>query len=142
MTPFVVYYSKTGNTRKVATVIADALKTKARDVKETEPREIPRGAFLIVGSGVYGGKTGREMMDFVQSLPVVKGGKAATFETSGEGETPVAGDEMAGILRRRGYAVNGQFVCPGKLFYVLRRGRPTKEDLERAKAFAKGLSGK
>ncbi len=139
MKPFVVYSTKTGNTRKVALAIADALGTEAHDAARTDVSEIPKGAFVIAGSGVYGGKAGREIMDFVQSLPDVKAGKAATFETSGEGETPVAGREIAGILKNRGYDVMGHFVCPGRLFFILRRGYPGKKDLDAARKFALGL---
>ncbi len=140
MKPFIAYYTKTGNTRKVAEKMASALKTKAHNVKD-EPK-VPKGAFLIVGSGVYGRRSGREMMDFLQALPKVKAGKAATFETSGEGSSIQAGREMGEILKNRGYSIKGSFVCPGKLFYVLRRGRPSGQDMENAKKFAEGLKKK
>jgi flavodoxin len=142
MKPVVIYFSKSGNTKKVAQEIAGALKTEALDVKKTSAKDVPKGAFLIAGSGVYGSKVGREMMDFLQSLPAVKRGKAATFETSGNGKEIAVGKEMGDILKKRGYSVKGSFVCPGKCFFFAKRGHPSAEDLKNAAAFAKGLSSK
>jgi flavodoxin len=138
----VFYFSKGGNTKKVAEAMASALKAKALDVKNASSKDVPKGAFIIVGSGVYANRVGREMMDFLQSLPQVKGGRAATFETSGNGERIVAGSEMGDMLKKRGYAIRGSFVCPGRAFFVAKRGHPSAEDLKKAAKFAKGLSSK
>jgi flavodoxin I len=138
----VFYYSKGGNTKKVAEAMASALKAKALDVKKACAKDVPKGAFIIAGSGVYANRVGREMMDFLQSLPQVKGGKAATFETSGNGERIVTGKEMGEMLAKRGYSIKGSFVCPGRAFFVAKRGHPSAEDLRKAAEFAKGLSAK
>jgi flavodoxin len=138
----VFYYSRGGNTKKVAEVVASALKAKALDVKNASAKDVPSGALLLVGSGVYMSRAGREMMDFLQTLPQADGGKAATFETSSEGKSVVAGKEMGEMLAKRGYKVTGSFVCPGRAFFVANRGHPSAEDLQKAASFAKGLSAK
>lgn len=138
----VFYYSRGGNTRKVADAMAAALKVDALDVKKASAKDVPEGAFLLVGSGVYGSRAGKEMMDFLQSLPPVNGGKAATFETSGDGIEVVAGKEMGDMLKKRDYAVTGSFVCPGRTFFIAKRGHPSKEDMEKAASFASGLAKK
>jgi flavodoxin len=139
MKPFLLYYSKTGNTKKIAQYMSAALRTNALDVKMVSTSDVPRDAFLIVGSGVYGSRVGKEMMDFLQSLPHVKSGHAATFETSGDGKEIVAGKEMGEMLEKRGYTVKASFVCPGRAFFVANRGHPSEDDIARASNFAKGL---
>jgi flavodoxin len=139
MKPFVVYYSRTGNTRKVAETIADVLGTKARSVRDAEAADVPKGAFIIAGSGVYASRAGRRIMDFLQSLPDVSGGSAAVFETSGDGSISVAGEQMGEVLRKRGYDIRGAFFCRGSVFRIFRRCCPLPEDLERARKFAAGL---
>ena len=137
MKPFVVYYSKTGNTRKVASEIAKTLDVKAHDVKGV--KNTPDTSFLIAGSGVYAGKPGKEMVEFLNNLPAMKGKKAAIFETSRNGEELNAGKVMKAVLEKKGAKIVDRFVCPGQLFYVLRRGHPTEEDLENARKFAESL---
>ncbi len=137
MKPFVIYCTKTGNTKKVAEAMAGALGTKAHNVKGV--KEVPEGAFLIAGSGVYAGKAGKGMLDFLEGIPEVRKGSAAVFETSGEGETVKAGEQMKRILENKRYTVRGSFVCPGQMFRLLRRGYPKPENLEQARKFAKGL---
>ncbi len=138
MNPFVVYCTRTGNTKKIAEAIAGALKTSAHNVKGV--KSVPEGSFIIAGSGVYGRRAGGGIMSFLEGLPAVKKGKAAVFETSGNGGNVVAGDRMKRILEDKGYDVVGSFVCPGQTFGLWRRGCPKPEHLERAGKFALSLS--
>lgn len=137
MKPFIVYYSKTGNTRKIAEAMAEELETKAHDVREV--KKVPEGSLLLTGSGVYGGKAGKDILSFIEGLPESKGGKAAVFETSGEGETVKAGEQMKWALEKKRYNVSGSFVCPGQMFKLFKRGCPKPEHFENARKFAKGL---
>ncbi len=137
MNPFVIYYTKTGNTKKIAEAIAKPLDTKAHNVKGV--KEVPKGAFLVVGSGVYGGKAGNGIIKFLEDIPEVESGKAAVFETSGDGRKMVAGEQMKWILKKKGYIVRDSFVCPGTMFKIIRRGYPKPEHLEQAMKFAEGL---
>jgi flavodoxin len=140
MKPFVVYSTKTGNTKKVAGVIAKELDVTANRAKEV--KSSPKESFLIVGSGVYAGKISGEIKEFIEGLPKTTKGRAAVFETSGEGEHTVGGDQMEWSLKQRGYKVVDKFVCPGSMFYVFRRGYPTPKDFENARKFAAGLKRK
>jgi flavodoxin len=137
MKPFVVYFTRTGNTKKAAEAMAGALKTGAHNVKGV--KSVPEGSFIIAGSGVYGGRAGGGITDFLDGLPAVKKGKGAVFETSGDGEKVVAGEQMRFILESKGYEVKGSFVCPGRTFGLWRRGYPRPEDLDRAGKFALSL---
>lgn len=140
MRPFVVYYTRTGNTKKVAGEIARVLKVEAQDVKDV--KAVPDRSMIIVGSGVYKGKAGEEILKFLEDMPSGKCKKAAVFETSRNGKTHVAGEQMRWHLEKKGTKIVDRFVCPGQLFYIMKRGHPTKEDLEKARKFAEGLKKK
>ncbi len=137
MKPFIVYCSKTGNTKKIADAMAEVFDTEAHNTSNV--KDMPKDAFLLVGSGVYGGNAGKGILDFISSLPKVKSGKAAVFETSGDGEKIIAGEQMKSILESKGYKVTGSFVCPGTMFKILRRGYPNPQNFEQARKFAKSL---
>ena len=137
MKPFIFYYSKTGNTKKIAEAIAEVLDTKAHNVKDV--KNVPKDAFLIVGSGVYGSKASSSILKFIDGLPEVKSGEAAVFETSGDGEKIVAGEQIKWALEKKCYNVKDSFVCPGQMFMILKRGYPKPEHFEQAKKFAKSL---
>ncbi len=137
MKPFVVYSTKTGNTKKVADVIAEVLGVEAKNVNDV--KTIPECSILVAGSGVYSSKPGKGMTSFLENIPKGKCKKAAVFETSGDGKKVVAGEQMAWWLEKKGVKVTDKFVCPGKTFYVVQRGRPSAEDLSNARKFAEGL---
>ncbi|MBN1896624.1 MAG: flavodoxin [Candidatus Aenigmarchaeota archaeon] len=137
MKPFIVYCSKTGNTKKIAETMADETGTEAHNISDV--RNVPKGTFLLTGSGVYGGNAGKGILNFIESLPKVKSGKAAVFETSGDGKKIVAGEQMKWALEKKGYKVTGSFVCSGTMFKIFRRGYPKPEHFEQAKKFAKSL---
>lgn len=130
--PQVLYYSKGGNTRKLADAIAEALGVKAADVKAASVD--PTAGVIFLGSGCYGGKPGEDMAKFIEAQDL-KGRKVALFSTSGG----AAGKEigaMADALHRKGATVTGKFTCKGQ-FVIMNRGRPNATDLEAAKQFAR-----
>ncbi len=135
----VVYYSKTGNTKKVADEIAGVLKVGAQDVKALEG--FSPGGLIVVGSGTYVNKAGKDMIRFLQGLPSLKGKRAAVFGSSGTGRFAESGglNEMKRILEEKGANVVGTFCCQGRLFFLFKRGHPSEEELERARKFAEGL---
>jgi hypothetical protein len=92
-----------------------------------------------VGSGIYASKISGEIKKFLEGLPEVSKGKAAVFETSGEGEKTIGGDQMEWSLKRKGHRVVGKFVCSGQMFHIFNRGHPSVEELEKARKFAAGL---
>lgn len=54
--------------------------------------------------------------------------------------------ELRAALIQKGFTIKGEFLCPGfetfglfKLIGGFRKGRPNVKDLEKARAFAKGL---
>ena len=73
-----VYFSRGGNTRKIANAIAEELEINPIDVKKESP-DVKNVELLIVGSGTYGGKPGKEMIEYLENLDDVKNKRAAFF---------------------------------------------------------------
>ena len=67
-----VYFSRGGNTRKIAEAIAEELRIKPIDVK-TETPDVSDTDLLIVGSGTYGSKPGKEMVNYLENLKPCEG---------------------------------------------------------------------
>ena len=135
MTFAVRYYTKTGNTRKLATAIADALGVQALPISEpvTEPVDI-----LLLGNSYYAFSIDPEVKAFIRSLDKSKVGRIANFGSAamlnstfkkGKAEADKVGIPM----------VDKEFHCRGE-FKGIHKGRPNAEDLEAAAAFAKSLA--
>ena len=128
----VVYYSITGNTKKVAEAIAAELGVKAESVKAK--RELDKDSFVFLGSGCYGGRPGGKLRKFIARNDF-KGRQVALFGTSGSGE----GAEvrvMEELLKPTGALIRGSFYCQGKSFFLFNRGHPSNEELTNAREFA------
>jgi flavodoxin len=135
--PFiVVYFSRGGKTRKVATAIAQELGCEAVDVTKGKP-DLSGVDLLVVGSGTYGGMPGPSILEFLKGVPQATGGKAAVFVTSA-GPGPKSLPRIKDALEEKGYAVISSFDCRGQ-FTFTNRGHPDEKDLESARAFASDL---
>ena len=131
----VIYYSKTGNTKKVAEAIAAELDVSAEDVKTKGGSA--KDSFLLLGSGNYFPLPGRGFKKFVDSNDF-DGRKVALFGTSGGGK----GREVKALEKMvtvKGAKVMGKFYCKGKLFFFISRKHPTSDDLKNARKFAREL---
>jgi len=141
MRVLVIYASLTGNTRKVAQTIAEVLGAVAVDVRKRGLPDLAGVELLFVGDGVYLGRPSRAMVRFLRGLSELNGVKAAVFGTYGARPTQLA--RLAGILQGKGAEIVGEFSCPGRdwlILGLLRHGRPSGEDLKRARAFARKLA--
>ena len=61
----VLFYSKGGNTRKLAEAIASELGVKATDIKTASILDLAAD-IIFLGSGCYGSKPGENMMKFIE----------------------------------------------------------------------------
>ncbi len=130
----VVYYSRSGNTRKVAEAIADELWTPARSIQDVGT--LPPDTFIFLGSGCYGSLLVKEIADFI-ARNRVPGRKIALFTTSAFGW----GKElslMESHIRDKGVNIVGHFNCFGQLL-SLKKGHPGTEELEEARKFARTM---
>jgi flavodoxin len=133
-----VYFSRGGNTRKIAETIAEELRINPIDVKKETP-DVSSADLLIVGSGTYGSKPGKEMVDYLENLKPVKDKRAACF-SSCAGDASKTLEAMKDILTRKGYIIVDCFSCFGKFAGLSKRGHPSDEELRQAKDFARKLA--
>jgi flavodoxin I len=131
----VIYYSMTGNTKKVAEVIAAELDVSAEDVKTKG--ELAEDSFLLLGSGNYFPLPGRGFKKLVASNDF-DGRKVALFGTSGGGKGREV-EALEKMVLAKGAKVMGKFHCTGKMFFFINRKHPDNKDLKNARKFARKL---
>ena len=103
MNTCVVYFSRTGNTKRLAEAIADTAKAPIFDMEATQPSAIENFDLIIVGTPVEGSSPAKEASAFIESIPKVEGKKAILFCTNrifGSGRTMKIMEKM---LECKGY---------------------------------------
>lgn len=131
----VLYYSMTGNTKKMAAVIADELGVEAKRV--TAETAVPADGILFLGSGCYGDKPGEDMAKLIAKNDFA-GRKVALFGTSGAGAGKEVG-AMAEALKQKGANVIGSYYTKGRAFAVVNIGHPNRDELDGARKFAREM---
>ena len=125
------YFSKSGNTKKLAEVIAEEAGCKAQDIS------VPLDGYadiLFLGAAVYGGGISSKMKEYIQALDKDKIGKVAVFSTSALSER--AFPQIRQELEGKGIAFfEKDFYCRGQ-FLTFHRGRPNDDDKEAARKYA------
>jgi flavodoxin len=81
MNSVVVYFSRTGNTKRLAQAIADTAKAQIFELSQAEPAKIATYDLLIFGTPVEGASPTKEALSYVSSLSTVTGKKAILFCT-------------------------------------------------------------
>ena len=128
------YYTKTGNTKKLAQAIAEALGVPALPISApvTEPVDI-----LLLGNSYYAFSIDPEVRAFIRGLDRGKVGRIANFGSAALLNSTYkkvkAEAERVGIPM-----VEREFHCRGE-FKGMHRGRPNAEDLKAAADFARSL---
>lgn len=137
-----------GNTKKVAEAIAGTLGAKLATPGEVDVNGLGEYDLIGFGSGIFYGRYHQSLLALIDRLPSMNK-KAFLFHTCGW-ET---GDifykytrEVCGKLEQKGFTIIGKFSCPGwdtipavAWFGGIKKGRPNKSDLEKARAFAKAV---
>ena len=132
----VVYFSRSGNTRKVAEVIAGELGVTAKDVKTAGI--LPPDAFIFLGSGCYGAVLANGLVKFMEDNRF-KGRKIALFTTSAFGSL----SELALMKKQitnKGADIIDSFSCYGQLL-LAKKGHPTQKELDNARKYARKVAG-
>jgi flavodoxin len=131
----VVYFSTTGNTRKVAEAMAAALGVTAKDVKEVGI--IDQDAFVFLGMGCYRGELPSEVKEFLR-VNRFEDRKIALFTTSAFN----AVDERRNIEKQLAdncAVIVRSFKCLGRLLSI-NEEHPTWLDLKKAAWFARSAA--
>ncbi|MBQ7372364.1 MAG: flavodoxin [Blautia sp.] len=128
------YYTKTGNTKRLAEAVANAVGTEALPISSpiTEPVDI-----LFLGNSYYAFSIDPEVRKFVQSLEKDKVGRIVNFGSAAMLNSTYkkvkAEAEKVGVpMDER------EFHCRGE-FKGIHKERPNSDDLKAAAEFAKKI---
>ena len=124
------YCSKTGNTKKVANAIADAIRVEAKSINES----VLEADILFLGGAIYADQIPSKLKKFIEGLHSKKIKRVAIFCTSSSGKSIYS--ELKKFLDTKKIQVlDESFHCLGNFLFYL-KGRPNHEDLKLAKTFA------
>jgi flavodoxin len=141
-----VYFSQTGNTRKVAEAMVAAFQEAGHSVrtvplKKATSDDVLKSDLLGVGTPCFSSQAPTPVKEFLRGLPPLAGRRAFVFATSGGAPGTVLYD-ITRLLRAKGAEVIGGEVFRGELYHPAPclkgrlPGRPNAEDLTRARRFA------
>ncbi len=154
----VLWYSSTGNTRRVGRAVAQGLEAaglevEASDYREADPASLPDADLIVLGSPVFNADVPVNWQDWLRALPDLGGvavGGFCTFGGPGDGQ-----EHTATHLLRLGAARGGvpvgwdMFGCMSVFTPTWSMGNekrtlaykhlPDAETYARARAFARGL---
>lgn len=130
------YYTKTGNTKRLAEAVGKAIGVEALPISEpiSDPVDI-----LFLGNSYYAFSIDPEVRDFVRSLDkslvgkIVNFGSAAMLNSTYK-KVKAEADKVGIPMDER------EFHCKGE-FKNLHKGRPNDEDLKAVSEFAKRIVG-
>jgi flavodoxin len=141
----IIIYTSTHkmNTEKVAHAMAAEMGAAVRRTAETKPADLEGYDLVGFGSGIYGFDVAAELRTLVESMPSSPGRRVFLFTTSGSGK---AGNsrKFRKLLESKGFNVASEFHCHGYSVFLggllkLRKGCPTTDELEGARALARQL---
>lgn len=128
------YYTKTGNTKRLAEAVAKAVGAEALDLSApiTEPVDV-----LFLGNSYYAFSIDPEVREFVRKLDKTKVGRIVNFGSaamlnSTYKKVKAEADKVGIPMDER------EFHCKGE-FKGIHKGRPNEEDLAAAAEFAKSI---
>jgi flavodoxin len=137
------------NTEKVAKIFAEVLDAEIKTPREVDIAELQNYDLIGFGSGIYGEKHHKTILELAEKLPVTESKRVFIFSTSAMlGKDKVAKDHLSlrEILQAKGYMTIDEFACKGfntnsfmKYLGGMNKGRPNAEDLKNAEEFAENL---
>ncbi len=83
MRPCVLYFSRTGNTKRMAEAIAESTKASAFDIVSSEPSVVENYDLLIIGTPVEGFRPAKETLAFIERLPELAKHEKAKYISHG-----------------------------------------------------------
>ncbi|MCR4755960.1 MAG: flavodoxin [Lachnospiraceae bacterium] len=132
MTYAVRYYTKTGNTKRLAEAVAKELGVEALPISEPVNEAVD---YLFLGNSYYAFNIDPEVRDFVASLDRRKVGKLVNFGSAAMLNSTYK--KVKEVANKAGVAMDDkEFHCRGE-FKGLHKGRPNADDIAAAIEFAK-----
>jgi flavodoxin/ferredoxin len=149
MNVVLIYFSQTGNTRRVAEKMAEAFReaghvTRTISLKKASLQDVVRGDLLGIGTPCFSSQAPTPIKIFLQNLPTLEKKRAFVFATSGGAPGRVLYD-LTCLLQSKGADVIGGFLARGELHHPSpclhgrMPNRPNAEDLAQAQRFASAI---
>ena len=130
------YFTRTGNTKKLAEAAAAALGVEAADVVYKGLDE--KTDIVLLGSSLYAGGFAPDIKAFIEEN-AEKIGKLAIFGSSASGKSTYK--KIRAFAESKGVSViDREFVCPGH-FLFMHKERPDENDLKKVADFAREIAG-
>ena len=128
------YYTKTGNTKRMAEAVAKALGVEALPLSEPVEERVD---LLFLGNSYYAFSIDPEVRDFIRSLDKDKVGKIVNFGSAAMlnstwKKVKTEADKVGIPLEER------EFHCKGE-FKGIHKGKPDESDLKAAAEFARKI---
>ena len=128
------YYTKTGNTKRLAEAIAKAVGVEALPVTAPVTESVD---ILFLGNSYYAFTIDPEVRRFVESLSKEKVGKIVNFGSAAMMNS--TWKKVKAVADKVGISMDErEFHCKGE-FKGLHKGKPDESDLVAAAAFAKKI---
>ncbi len=131
------YYTKTGNTKRLAEAVAQALNVEA------QPLSVPLDGpvdILFLGNSYYAFSIDPEVRDYIRGLDQYKVGRIVNFGSAAMLNSTLK--KVKAEADKVGIPVDErEFHCKGE-FKGIHKGKPDAEDLKAAAAFARTVAGK
>ena len=130
------YYTKTGNTKRLAEAIAEAVGTEALPISAGLEDKVD---ILFLGNSYYAFSIDPEVREFIRTLDkekvgcIVNFGSAAMLNSTWK-KVKAEADKVGIPMDER------EFHCRGE-FKGIHKGKPDEEDLKAAAEFARAIIG-
>lgn len=125
------YYTKSGNTKKLADKIARTANIEAKSISEKLTEDID---ILFLGSSVYAAGVDYEVKEFINAIDV-KVGKVINFSTAAILRSSYT--QVKKLIEKKGITMSEkEFHCKGA-FGVMHKGKPNEKDLDDVVQFTK-----
>lgn len=127
------YYTRGGNTKKLADAISEAIGVEAKTTAEPLTEDVD---ILFLGSSVYAYGVDDEVKKFISEINV-KVGKVVNFSTAALIKSTYK--QVAKLLEEKNIPLaEEEFACKGS-FAMMHKGKPDADDCKAAAAFAKKI---
>ncbi|MCD7735351.1 MAG: flavodoxin [Lachnospiraceae bacterium] len=128
------YFSKSGNTKKLADCIARTAGVQAQPIRNGASDQAD---ILFLGASVYWGGIDNQVKEYIEQLDPKKIRKVVVFSTSALAQR--AFPDIRKRLEKKNISVSEEnFYCRGE-FTALHKSRPNSEDLKAAEKFTMGI---
>ncbi len=127
------YYTKGGNTKKLADAIAKAVGVDAKTISNPLTEDVD---ILFLGSSVYGFDIDNEMKKFIKNINV-NVGKVVNFSTAAFVKSTYK--QVAKQLEKKNIPLaKEEFACKGS-FTIFNKNKPDEEDCQKVALFAQNI---